>query len=88
MGEMYRISSKTVTPLFDQVRRITETTEAMTFAQATEGLRGITPGASGGGAGSMFSTTAVGILPVVYKGTASSEFSLSFESSAVGALSE
>lgn len=33
-------------------------------------------------------STATGILPTVYKGTANSEFSLSFESSAVGALSE
>lgn len=41
-----------------------------------------------GGGGSMFASSAVGILPTVYKGTASSKFSLSFESSAVGALSE
>lgn len=40
------------------------------------------------GGGSMFASSAVGILPTVYKGTANSEFTLNFESSAVGALSE
>ena len=88
MAGIYKISGNTVVSLFDQIRRITKTTQAMSFAQATEGLKGITPGASGGGGGSMFSATAVGILPTVYKGRANSEFTLNFESSAVGALSE
>ena len=35
-----------------------------------------------------FATGASGILPTVYTGTATSEFTLNFESSAVGALSE
>ena len=42
----------------------------------------------GGGGGSMFASSASGILPTVYKGTATSEFTLDFESSAVGALQE
>jgi hypothetical protein len=40
------------------------------------------------GGSSMFSSRASGILPTVYKGTANSEFTLNFESSAVGALIE
>lgn len=40
------------------------------------------------GGGSMFASSAVGILLTVYKGAANSEFTLNFESSAVGALSE
>ena len=53
-----------------------------TFAALREEFAG-----SAGGV-SMFGSTASGILPEVHRGTANSEFSLNFESGAVGALSE
>lgn len=40
----YLIQSETITPLFDQIRRITETEDAMTFESATASLLNIVPG--------------------------------------------
>ena len=68
----------------DAIRAKTGGTEEMTLTEMAEAVAGI----SVGGGGSMFASSAVGILPTVYKGTANSEFSLNFESGAVGALSE
>ena len=77
-----------LTTIADSIRSKTGGTEKLTLDQIASEIIGLSGSVGGNSGGSMFSTTAVGILPVVYKGTASSEFSLSFESSAVGALSE
>lgn len=50
------------------------------------GLSKVTVGAYPTGDGAVFATRAVGVLPVVTRGTASSEFSLTFETSATGAV--
>lgn len=68
----------------DAIRAKTGSTEEMTLAEMAEAVAGI----SVGGGGSLFSSRASGTLPTVYKGRANSEFTLNFESSAVGALSE
>lgn len=41
---IYKDDRNVITPLFDQIRRITETEDAMTFEGATESLLNITPG--------------------------------------------
>jgi hypothetical protein len=41
---IYKDDRNVITPLFDQIRRITETEDAMTFERATESLLNITPG--------------------------------------------
>ena len=69
----------------DAIRAKTGSTEEMTLTEMAEAVAGIQ---TGGGGGYLFSSRASGTLPTVYKGTANSEFSLNFESSAVGALSE
>ena len=86
MAVHYRISGDRMTALADQARRLGKVTGELTPAQIEETLSGVTIGGSGGG--SMFASSAAGILPTVYKGMASSAFTLNFESSAVGALSE
>lgn len=43
-NELYTIQKSTITPLFNQIRRITETEDAMTFEGATESLLNIVPG--------------------------------------------
>lgn len=73
-----------LTAIADAIRGKTGKTGSLTLAQMATEISGIQTG----GGGSMFVSSAVGILPTVYKGTASSEFTLNFESSAVGALSE
>lgn len=75
-----------LTAIADAIRAKTGTVEEMTLTEMAEAVAGIQTG--GGGGGSLFSSRASGTLPTVYKGTASSEFTLNFESSAVGALSE
>ena len=42
---IYKDDRNVITPLFDQIRRITETEDAMTFERATESLLNVTPGA-------------------------------------------
>ena len=41
---IYKDDRNVITPLFDQIRRITETEDAMTFERATESLLNVTPG--------------------------------------------
>lgn len=82
---IYKDDGNVIAPLFDQIRRITETEGEMTFAGATEKLLNVTPDS---GSGSMFVSTAVGILPTIYKGTATSAFAIDFTSSATGTLQE
>ena len=43
-GGKYVIEDETITPLFNQVKRITETEDAMTFEGATESLLNVVPG--------------------------------------------
>lgn len=74
-----------LTAIADAIREKTGSTEEMTLTEMAEAVSGIQTGGSGG---SMFASSAVGILPTVYKGTANSEFTLNFESGATGALSE
>ena len=40
---IYKDDRNVITPLFDQIRRITETEDAMTFERATESLLNVTP---------------------------------------------
>ncbi len=80
----YQIGSTRLKGFADQARRLGNVSGELTPAQIEETLNGVTVG----GSISMFVSSAVGILPTVYTGTANSEFTLEFESSAVGALSE
>lgn len=82
MAEMYRISGERLTAIADAIREKTGKTDSLTLQQMATEISGIQTG----GGGSMFVSSAVGILPTVYKGTANSELTLNFESSAVGAL--
>ena len=75
---IYKDDRNVITPLFDQIRRITETEDAMTFERATEALLNITPG---GGLPSAESATfgiegetAYGIKSYTYKGTRNSGY--------------
>lgn len=76
----YRISGERLTGYADQARRLGGVTGELTPAQIEEKLADVNP--------VTFVTSAVGVLPVVVRGTASSEFSLTFETSATGAVQE
>lgn len=73
-----------LTAIADAIRAKTGKTGSLTLAQMATEISGIQTGGGGG----MFASSAAGILPTVYTGTANSEFTLNFESSAVGVLSE
>ena len=78
----YRISGERLKGFAEQARRLGKVSGELTPGQIEEVMRGVT------GGGSMFTSSAVGILPTVYKGTANSAFALDFTSSATGALQE
>lgn len=82
MAEVYRISGERLKGIADQARRLGNMSGELTPAQIENTLKGVTTG----GGGSMFTGRASGILPTVYRGTATSEFTLYFETGAIGAL--
>lgn len=81
----YRISGERMKGFADQARRLGGVSGELTPEQIEETLAGVT---GGSGKDPSFVTSAVGVLPVVVRGTASSEFSLTFETSATGAVQE
>lgn len=79
----WKISEERLNAYADHARRLSGRTGDMNAAQIEEALAGAT---AGSGKDPSFVTSAVGVLPVVVRGTASSEFSLTFETSATGAV--
>lgn len=84
MAEVYRISGERLKGIADQARRLGEIEGELTPGQIVQTLEAVT---TGGGA-SMFATRASGTIPTVYRGAASSSFTLNFTSGATGALQE
>lgn len=78
--QMWKTKGERLARIAHHVRRITGTTGNMSAVQIEEKLADVPPVA--------FATSASGCLPEVVRGTASSEFTLTFETSATGALQE
>lgn len=83
---LYSVHGSSLTAIGDAIRGKTGGTDSFTLEQMVTEIEGIQSG--GGESAQMFASSAIGILPTVYKGTTTSEFMLDFESSAVGALQE
>lgn len=84
MAEMHRISGERLTAIADAIREKTGKTDSLTLQQMATEISGIQTG----GGGSMFVSSAVGILPTIYEGIAMSEFALKFESTCAGVTLE
>lgn len=82
VDQQYAIKESSLIAIADAIREKTGKTDSLTLQQMATEISGIQTG----GGGSMFVSSAVGIQPTIYEGTANSEFTLNFESSAVGAL--
>lgn len=79
----YLIRSDTLTAIADGFRSSRETTKKYTLDEMA-----VLAAEKTSGGGSMFASNASGRIPEYEKGTANSEFTLNFESSAIGALQE
>ena len=79
----YLIRSDTLTAIADGFRSSRGTTQKYTLDEMA-----VLAAEKTSGGGSMFASTASGRIPEYEKGTANSEFTLNFESSAIGALQE
>lgn len=84
MAEEYgKIRKSLLTGIANAIREKNGSSDTYTPADMAGAILAIESGSS-----TMFSSAAIGAIPVVYKGTANTTFTLDFTSSAVGALQE
>ena len=87
MEEYKKIRKSRLVGIADQARRLGNASGDLSLEQIEATLSGVTlESGSEESKNPSFVTSAVGVLPVVVRGTANSEFSLTFETSATGAV--
>lgn len=84
MADLIITERSDMVALANAVRNKTSQTQELTFGEIITSINNISSGGSGG---SMFTSTAVGIIPDISKGYANSTITIDFESSAIGSLS-
>lgn len=86
MDDLIITERQNIIDIADAIRNKTGLEDEMTLADMVTEINSIKAGSSS--SASLFASNASGTLPTVYRGTASSAFTLEFESSATGALQE